>query len=298
VTRRRTSPLVGEATKQLFWGRVDRMIADLEQQTTQIYPVYVPSKARSHYRLVTDLFDEHTVAYRVVVEPQDAEDYEARFGDRLLVMPENNRGIAYVRNFMKDHARSEGHLFHWQVDDNVVAFRVRRGGQGVAVSPRNVMSVVEQSTDLLLNVGGAGIANSAWVFTYDEREPVEFNHQVYCAMLLNTAVQSRFRPDVHDDTDYSLQMLADGWVTLVFKRLSMDKTTTGVMTGGNTEIEYANGKRLTRFQNTARLWPANFKVGFHDDGRPRLIKTGGYRMFKQLPDGTPALYKEMTWADY
>lgn len=292
MTRKRTMPAVGEATKHLFWRHTSGLIDHLEDHNDITYPVYVPSKARSHYPLVTDLLDQHGVDYLVAVEPQDEDAYRTRFGDRLAVMPENDRGIAYVRNFVKDHAADRGFLYHWQVDDNVLAFRVRKDGKGVKVSPRHALSVVEQSVGLLTNVGGAGIANSAFVFGYDGKEPVQFNTQVYCAMLLRTDVAARFRPDVHDDTDYSLQMLAEGWVTLSFKRLCMDKATTGKMTGGNTEIEYAGSKRLARFQNTARLWPANFKVGFHKDGRPRLVTTGGYRMFTQQPTGSNRLYKE------
>lgn len=189
-------PALGEATKHLFWRHTTDLINHLDDHNDITYPVYVPSKARSHYPLVTDLLDEHGVDYLVAVEPQDEDAYRTRFGDRLAVMPENDRGIAYVRNFMKDHAADRGFLYHWQVDDNVLAFRVRKDGKGVEVSPRHALSVVEQSVGLLTNVGGAGIANSAFVFGYDGKEPVQFNTQVYCAMLLRTDVAACFRPDV------------------------------------------------------------------------------------------------------
>jgi len=288
-----TDHALGGLTREAVWRFVDDRVADLEAQTSLTWPIYILSKARSHYRLVAHLLDEARVPYRVVVEPQDADAYRAKFGDRVLVMDADDQGVAYARNFAKRHAAESGAAYHWQFDDNLRSFRVRRGGKSVPVNPRHVLSVVEQTVGMLTNVAGAGLANSAFVFSHDDREPVVFNTQVYCAMLLRSDVEAWFTPDTGEDTDYSLQILSAGYVTLSFKRVCMEKTPTEQMSGGNTEIEYQAGngheRRRWRFQNTVDRWPAHFKVGVHKDGRPRLVPTGGYRKFTQHPTPAPAL---------
>ena len=252
------------------------------------HPVYVLSKGRGGIKGVADLFAESGVPFRIIVEPQDEKDYAARWGrDRLVVMDRDNGGVTYVRNFAKDHSTGEGHEAHWQFDDNIKGFFLRDNGKAHRVDPGWAIRVVEGVVDGYTNIGGANFANSGFVFGYDKREPITMNSQVYCAMLLSNKPKARFR-DCHEDTDYSMQLLAEGWVTLSVKRLCMEKPASATMKGGNYDTAYKDNGRIERMQTLVGYWPGRFRIGYHKDGKPRLIPTNAYKGFNQLPIHKPA----------
>src|SRR4030095_2320734 len=85
------------------------------------YPIYVPSKGRATQCLTANWLQKEGVPFRLVVEPQDGEQYAGRYGlDRLLVLPFAHQGsVTPARNWIKAHAIAEGHERHWQLDDNI-----------------------------------------------------------------------------------------------------------------------------------------------------------------------------------
>jgi hypothetical protein len=269
-----------------LWDRFERVKENPPDEIR--YPAYVLSKGRSDIEGVADLFIEAGVPFRIVVEPQDEKPYGARFGkDRLVVMPKNNGGVTYVRNYAKDHATEEGFDFHWQFDDNIKRFFLRDNGKAHKVDPGWAIRVVEGVVDGYTNIGGANFANSGFVFGYDNREPITLNSQVYCAMLLSNNVRSRFR-ECHEDTDYSMQLLTEGLVTLSVKRICMEKPASATMKGGNYETAYKGNGRIERMEKLLEYWPGKFRIGYHKDGKPRLVPTGAYKGFNQLPIHKPS----------
>ena len=266
-----------------IWERAIYLREHIEDQVNIHYPIYIPSKARTRYKLTADVLKDHDLPFFIVVEPQDERDYRSKYGSSVVCLPENNQGVAYVRNFIKNHAAAAGHAFHWQIDDNIRRFTVRRDGKSVTINPRWALSCVEQITDSYGNIGGSCLSSNVYAFAFDHKEPVTFNVQIYSAMLLNSQTPQAFRQGVHEDTDYSLQILTDGYCTLVFRQINMEKAPSGQMSGGNTEIEYAEGKKIQRLHNTVTAWPDRFTIGRHRKGKLRLIPTNGYRGFNQIP---------------
>lgn len=274
-------PTVKDYAIRDLWTRFDQQRDNPPDQIK--HPVYVLSKGRSDITGVADLFSDAGVPFKIIVEPQDEIPYRERWGqDRLIVMPENDQGIVYVRNFAKDHARSEGHDYHWQFDDNIGGFYLRDNGKAKRVDPGWAIRIIEGVVDGYENIGGANFANAAFVFGYDKKEPITINSQVYCAMLLSTSSRARFRYS-HEDTDYSMQLLAEGWVTLSVKRLCMTKPASATMKGGNLETAYKGTGRFDRMEATVAYWPGRFRIGYHKDGKPRLVPTNAYKGFTQLP---------------
>lgn len=275
--------MIGHRTIDGFlYHYVEKSLDELDQNAVLQYPVYIPSRGRAHYNLVTDLFDQDSIDYKIVVEPQDQEAYTAKYGaDRVLVMDKNNQGIAYVRNYMKQHATESGYDFHWQFDDDIRGFAVRRNGKSVRTNPRPLLAIVENSVNRFNNIGGAVIASMVYAWGYDKKPPVIYNSTVYTAMLLNNHTRATFEPGIVEDTDYTLQLLAAGWVTLVFKRFGVETPVTETMTGGNTDIEHT--RRYERNQALVEKWPGIFRNIQQSDGRWVLRSSKGYRGFRQLP---------------
>jgi hypothetical protein len=220
-----------------------------------------------------------------VIEKEDHADYVMNnpvvTHDRFLILPKSNQGIAYARNFCKDHATEEGHCYHWQIDDNIKRFKKRVAGTNMIKSP---FVILEEAEDYVLkhkNIGIAGLKHACFAFA--AREELGINQQIYTCMLINNMIDKRWRSGCVEDTDYSMQILTAGYCTVLFNRLIMDKATTMSQSGGNTEISYAGDGRLKRAEGLQKLWPDIFKLGTRKDGSTKVNPSRIWKGFKQRP---------------
>ena len=209
---------------KLLYASIDLALTNIETQTEVRAPIYILSKNRAETISTHKLLDQDNLPYRIVVEPQDLKAYADRFTpDQLLPLDKNDQGVVYVRNYIKDNAHSMGDLYCWMLDDDMLGYEYRVNGKRHTTTPRPLMSIVEQSCFQFGNIGGANLSSAAYLFGHDGGPPVVYNSQIYGVQLLRTDTRARFRPYVAEDTDYSLQLLHDNWVTLVFKRFEPTK---------------------------------------------------------------------------
>lgn len=223
--------------------------------------------------------------FYIVVEKEDLQSYLVNNPqidrDRFLVLPESDKGIAYVRNFCKDHSTEAGYDYHWQIDDNIKRFKKRVGGKNIIKSPHVVLSEAEEYVFQYKNIGIAGLKHAC--FAFSAKEDYGINQQIYTCMLVNNMVDIRWRPDCIEDTDYSMQVLTAGYCTILFNRLIMDKATSMSQTGGNTEISHAGDGRLKRSLVLQKLWPNIFRLGTRKDGSAKVNPSRIWKSFKQRP---------------
>jgi len=212
------------------------------------YSIYIPSKGRAENCKTAEILEEEGLDFKLVVEPQDSEEYSKRFGKvRCVVMDKNDQGVAYVRNWIKTYSKAHGEDHHWQIDDNIGWFKVREKGKNLKSSASKCLSKVEEFYDSFENIGIAGLAHTAFAFAYK----VDFgvNKQVYSCVLIRNDLAIKWRPDTVEDTDYSLQVLMQDkfkWCTVLFYKILIDKAKTMSMSGGNTDLEYKKGGREKR----------------------------------------------------
>ena len=201
-------------------------------------------------------------------------------------MDKNDQGIAYVRNFIKQHSVANGDAFHWQFDDNIKNFALRIDDKNTKCSAISAIKAIEEVVAKYSNIGGAGMMHQAFAFA--QKKDIVVNRQVYTAMLLSNATKAKFRDGIIEDTDYNMQILTEGYCTLLFARVIMNKETTMKMTGGNTEISHAGNGRLVRSQALADAWPMAFKI-VQKDGRTRIAPSKIWASFQQTPIEKEAL---------
>ena len=109
------------------------------------YPVYIPSKGRAETALTPRFLIADSVPFKLVVEPQEQTAYASKWGaERLLVLPENDRGLVFVRNWIKQHSIDSGVERHWQLDDNIR--RVLRVCKGQRIGARAVQRLQSPRT--------------------------------------------------------------------------------------------------------------------------------------------------------
>lgn len=222
------------------------------------YPVYVPSKGRVECNLTTNMLVRDKVPFHLVVEPQERDIYAEKFGsERLLVLPENDRGLIFARNWIKDHATAGAHDRHWQLDDNMRSMRRWWRGRRLVCNAGPALRITEDFVDRYENVAIAGLAYSMFCMPSSFSSsvpPFYLNAHVYsCTLVLNN-IPNRWRSFYNDDTDMCLQVLSDGWCTVLMNAFMVDKTWTMQVKGGNTPVYQGDG-RLEMARSLERLWP-------------------------------------------
>jgi hypothetical protein len=277
--------MIGKRTYDLaLFHRLAKQLENLQDHTTVQYPVYVISRHRSEYELITRQLINEGIPHHLVIEPHDYEAYAKRYpSETLLKTPIDNIGPANVRNFCWDHAEQNGHEFHWVLDDNLVGFDQLIDGKRKRVPARNVLSIIEQTVDLFDNVAAASPSNTIWMPLQADKAPLTYNRTIASAMLQNNRTGIRFRPDTVFDADQTLRLLESGWSTLMFTHLAYAKTTTGKMTGGMTETDYQGHGRHKLMERLADDWPGVYRIRFTKDGRPQM-GAPNLRKYRQHPN--------------
>ena len=223
------------------------------------YPIYIPSKQRSHINLTPKFLTDDGVPFSLVVEPDDYDAYAAKFGEAcLLTLPENGRGLVFARNWIFEHAVASGHERHWQIDDNIRRIRRWYHGKRYACDAAIALRASEDFTDRYENVALSGLNYT--MFAVWKAPPFILNAHVYSCTLILNALTNRFRDPIfpqpaNEDVDMCLQVLADGWCTIQFNAFLQEKMPTMVVDGGQTDSAYHDDNRLAMGRSLERAWP-------------------------------------------
>lgn len=253
-----------------------------EPHTEVIYPIYIPSKGRPNSITTAGLLQKSNVPFKILVEPQDYENYRQNFSEEeLLRLDKNNGGIDYARNFAKDHATGINALYHWQFDDDIQHFRFRIGGKNKNTEPAHVINLVETVTSLYTNIGTAAPMYDTYAFAASS--PIRLNKMVASAMLFRNDGNQRFRPMIIDDIDMTMQYLDSGLCSLLFSTALVSLPTTPNDTGGmGAEARVGNTMRI-RCENLVTQWGADkFKV-ITKNNAPRIAPSRVWSTFTQQP---------------
>lgn len=200
--------------------------------------------------------------FRIVVEAEDHDAYAATFGpEPLLVLPFSGQGTSTpARNWIKDHATAEGHARHWQLDDNMYGAYRLHGRRRLPVRTGLALAVCEDFTDRYTNIAVSGLNYTMFVVPVkDQPKPYFLNVHVYSCSLVLNALPNRWRPRYNEDTDFCLQVLADGWCTVLINAMNIKKVGTLTMKGGNAGIYRGDG-RLKMARSLERDWPGVVSV--------------------------------------
>ena len=241
------------------------------------YPVYVLSKGRAGAAKSMDNFEEAGLNPTVFVEAEEEQAYREHYKN-VVVIPESGRGVTYVRNYIKQYSIEQGDPWHWQVDDNILDFRIRLDNKNVKHSCRNILAMAEYITDQYENIGISGLTHTAFAFA--KKNHVSINRQTYSCVLVNNSIPIKWTPDLPEDTDYSLQVLTRGLCTLSFDKLLIGKEVTKEGNGGN---DNSHEWRLERAKRLQKKWPmANFRFTYQY-GRVKILPSRIWRQFPQRP---------------
>ncbi len=246
------------------------------------YPIFVPSKGRASTPYTILALAKIGVPYRVVIEPQEIDRYAAVVADRemLLILPFRDRGLVATRNWIWDFAQQEGTERFWTFDDNIWRFDRLNHNRKVAVTSAGMFRAIEDFVDRYQNIAIAGCNYRNFAKQKQRIPPFEMNTRIYSNMLIRTDMRApdghsyRNRGFYNDDTDLCLQVLKDGWVTVLFNAFLVGKKTTMTVKGGMTPHYLGDGRLkmaqeiVARHPDVARVSRKWGRWQHHVDYRP------------------------------
>jgi len=231
-----------------------------------MYPVYIISKGRHDCALTAINFEKAGINYLIAVEPQEYELYCNSLGkNRVLKLPFANLGLGSfpARNFCWEHAKSQGHKYHFLFDDNIQNFAKWINGKRKKWEEIKTALLYVQQNANKTNVDISGFEEPNFVVK-PPKKPFKYNCHVYSAMLIKCSLPYRWRLKYNEDIDLCLQVLHNGGTTSSCIYYMADKVSTAQkMKGGNqTELYQGNApkKNLLKAKMLEAVWPQYTKT--------------------------------------
>jgi hypothetical protein len=230
------------------------------------YPIYIISKGRWESRLTSKALEKMGAPYHIVIEPQEYDSYAAVIDSRkILVLPFSNLGQGSIpaRNWVWEYSIEKGAPRHWILDDNIHDFRRWHENRKLVSNSGSIFRAMEDFIDRYENIALAGPNYFMFVKQKYPDGPFRTNVRVYSCILVKNDIPYRWRGRYNEDTDLSIRVLKDGWVTILFQAFLATKAVTMTMKGGNTESLYkldnADG-RLLMAQSLQKQHPDVVKI--------------------------------------
>lgn len=261
------------------------------------YPVYIISKGRWDSRYTSRTLEYMNVPYHIVVEPQEYLQYAAVINSKkILVTPFKNLGQGSIpaRNFVMEHAIQSGAKKHWILDDNIAWFYRLHNNLKIPVNYDVCFTVIEDFVDRYTNIGLAGMQYDYLVPRKSKKiNAFTLNTRIYSCILVNHAINLKWRGKYNEDTDLSLRVLKNGWCTVLFNAFLCGKIPTLTMKGGNTSELYNKTNLRKEFAESLKkqhpdrvevVWKYNrwhHKVNYGELRNNELIFKKGIK----IPDG-------------
>ena len=231
-----------------------------------IYPVYIISKGRFENPLTANYFDSCSIDYLIAVEPQEYDLYVKKLGEhRVLKLPFQNLGLGSypARNYCWEHAKQNGHKYHWLFDDNIRGFSVWSYGKKVYTNDANGALCFVESYANKYSIDLIGF-EYRYFSSKPPTKPFKSNCHVYSAMLIKNCLPYRWRLKYNEDIDLCLQILHNNGSTASSMYYLTNKVSTvAKLKGGNqTELYQGNApkKNLLKAKMLEAVWPQYTKT--------------------------------------
>lgn len=249
--------------------------------TNPSYPVYIVSKGRAQSRLTSKALEKMNVPYKIVIEPQEYEEYAAVINpDKILTLPFSNLGQGSIpaRNWIWEHSIEQGAKRHWILDDNIRAFdRLNQNTKSYFTSGI-CFKLAEEFTDRFKNIAQTGFQYAMFAPRKEQlKKPFILNTRIYSCILLNNSIPYRWRGLYNEDTDLSIRVLKGGWCTVLLYAFLAEKKATMQMKGGNTDELYQGDGRLKMAQSLQQQHPDIVRITRKWGRYQHLVDYSGFK---------------------
>ena len=235
--------------------------------------IFIPSKNRLHNSPIIKFAQQNNYPVKIVVEPQDYAAYKNEFTNlEILVLPRNNMGITYVRNYIKHYSEQNGLHNYWQLDDDITGLFNRDGTKLI----RAGFEILESAKQLFIKnniaLGGLEYRQFAWSAT---KPIVENSFCDSCVFVDNTKLFGmRYREYLEgkEDRDFAMQVIKNGHKTGRTTLQAFSAPANGSNAGGLKEIFYDAGKEIQCVQRMIETWGNNICVPITKENKRQDVK--------------------------
>ena len=238
------------------------------------YPIYIPSKGRANECYTANLLLKYKIDIIIVVEPNDYFNYLQNYNKKILLkLDANNKGLSYVRNFIKLHSIKNKDNYHWQFDDDIKQFQIRKKGKNINVNPLKILLKIEKYLSQYKNIAIAGLRDC--VFAWTQKQEISVNKLIASGFIINNNVKNTWSDNMIEDVDYCLQVLLKGYCTIIFNRFLYMKKPNNQADGGQSFIKY---EQLNK--NLVNKYPNILKLRF--DKKRKIYKMAPSRIWEKF----------------
>jgi len=233
-------------------------------------PVFIPSKNRATAVKTAQQFDDQNYP-TIVVEPQDEKAYRQMGWKNLLVLPKNDQGIAYVRNYILEYViTSRGSVNYWMMDDDISKFIKYIDTKGIKLTGEAATYEAEKHLNQVPNIAQGAMEYNQ--FAWSQR--VECKAIGYCdvaVLMYPKKIGSiRYRSDMNlkEDRDFTIQLLAAGHYTARATKIAFAAPKNGSNKGGLSDFYAQEGREAAASERMVKAWPGICTFNRKSDGRP------------------------------
>ncbi|MDR1112784.1 MAG: hypothetical protein LBL18_03365 [Bacteroidales bacterium] len=214
-------------------------------------PIFIPTKGRVNNQKTAELLQKTGIEYKLVVEPQEKHLYK---GHNIVVLPENDKGLAYSRNHILSLNRGLFGMF----DDDVRDFGI--------VENKRCKSVPEKLIDFIglceKHKGFATYCPNYRQYACSARKSYSVNIQSEVISVIDASLtgNARYDGDVFpDDRDFFLQLIVHGRKTVCFGKYWFSCPHVGKSNGGLHNM-YMSGECEQGIMKLKQKWGEFIKV--------------------------------------
>lgn len=195
------------------------------------FPIIIPSKNRPECPTAQLLKGND---FKIVVEPQDIEKYK-KWKKHLVILPDNNPGLQFVRNFILEYAKRKHMGWVWVMDDDLQHFYKTVQGKNVKCNFSEVSKSVEPKLRKSSKFAIAALEYQQFAWSMSGR--MSFNSYCDTCVALNTPLLRKYGvkydlKQFKEDRDIVLQVLTKGLNTIRFSKYSFGAPENGSNEGG------------------------------------------------------------------
>lgn len=220
--------------------------------------VFIPSKNRLENATLIKFAETQNQNVTLVLEPQDYEKYKNKFPNfQYLILPINNGGITYVRNYIKEFTENNNIHTYWQLDDDLTGLFYREGTKLIRTGFEALINAQNDFINNNIALGGLEYGQFAWCATKN----FVFNSFCdSCVFVDNTKIFGlRYREYVEgkEDRDFAMQVIKSGKKTARTTLYAFNAPSNGSNAGGLKEIFYDLGKEKVCVERMVEIWGEN-----------------------------------------
>lgn len=220
--------------------------------------IFVPTKNRVDNSPLLKYAHDNQDEINVVVEPQDLLIYKNKYPNfNYIVLPINDGGITFVRNFIKQYTEDNNIHNYWQLDDDISGLFYRDGTRLIRSNLDCLKQAQSQFEQNKISLGALEYRQFAWSATKEIIINSFCDSCVYVNNLLLNGLRYRQYVEGKEDRDFAMQVIKLGNKTARTTLFAFSAPANGSNSGGLKEIFYDLGKEKICVDRMVELWGGN-----------------------------------------